>query len=162
MRSAILLGLVAVVMLGAAAPATAQAHVGYVFAGALRSDSGDGFTTGFGGERIARWGVSVGGDAAWFRFGDDRAFTNDRVLTGALHVGYYVGRTSGDATWNAFVSFGPAFVAAVGVGGGLSVGYGANIWIARHAGIRGEIRTIRPVGTDLQALSSWRIGLTLR
>src|SRR6185295_4556751 len=108
MKRFVVIILLALAYLSAATPAMAQSRYGYLFAGALRSNSGNGTVAGGGGERIGPSGFSVGGDAAWFKMGAERDFTNDRIFTASLNVGYHVGKRTNDARWDAFVSGGPA------------------------------------------------------
>ena len=167
MKHPVAFAFVALAIAAASVPASAQsapegARDVYLFAGALRSNSGDGTVAGGGGERIARSGMSLGGDVTWFKQGAEREFTNDRMLAASLNVGYHFGRKTNDSRWNAFVSGGPAVLFAVGTGFGLSFGYGANVWMTRHVGIRGEVSALTPLGTDMQRLTSLRVGVTLR
>jgi hypothetical protein len=155
---------VALVLACLAWPALAQRSNGYlvVAPGFVGSSGGTSDTTlhfAIGGEAIIGRGFGAGAEVGYF--------TPARDMGAGIGIasvnGYYHFRHSRSVRTDPFVTGGYSLLFRTGTLNTFNFGGGANIWLAKHAGIRAEFRDhVYPEGNSGVHYVDFRFGVSFR
>ncbi len=109
-----------------------------------------------GGDAFLWRGITLGGEAGYFRFTGESGFG-----IGTINVGYNFANRKSPGRFEPYANFGLLGIgfAAGGVAPAGSLGGGVNTWITRKVGIRTEFRVY---AVAEEAIAMFRVGLSFR
>ena len=129
---------------------------GYFFVAPTTNDAS--VTTGLGGDAFVYRGLGLGAELAYANHDNGRG-------VGSANVSYHFLR-SAKYKVEPFVTGGFSLYFGDGVGPGLNLGGGVNLWMSKRAALRFEVRDHEhgdgPFDNDHYRFVAYRIGLTFR